>query len=333
MSQLTDGEQLAALLRMSPRQWAQYSPLQPVSYSPFELAGVSLSIKREDLLHQHLSGNKLYKLFGHLRLADAMGATELLSFGGYYSNHLHALAYAGEALGLQTKAIIRGHKPKSLSPTLADCCAHGMILEFVSRLDYADMKRECLNASKQQRLHGETYWIPEGGGTTEGAAGCGAIVEGIKSQRDDDRSLMLCVPVGTGTTAAGLLSQLQPQDSLLGYSALRFGEGLSGIEADIRHLSGNQHSDWQLFDECHFGGFAKIEPPLVEFMADFTRATRILLDPLYTAKTLYSMTQQVRQGRWQQGDHLVMIHTGGLQGRRGFAQLDCEYENNQKNHL
>ncbi|MGH1371608.1 MAG: 1-aminocyclopropane-1-carboxylate deaminase/D-cysteine desulfhydrase [Cellvibrionaceae bacterium] len=335
---------LAELLQLEPEQWALHAPLQTINFAPFQQAGVELSIKREDLLHRHLSGNKLYKLFGHLQQAKRLGATCLSSFGGYYSNHLHALAYAGEALGVKTHAIVRGHRPKVLSATLKDCSARGMALEFVSRLDYAELKNKCLGESLQQRLQGQSYWVPEGGGAIEGIAGCAAIVQGIKSQLEQrlpQKSavpLTLCVPVGTGTTAAGILSQLAQGDSLLGYSALRFGDGLADVEASVRQLSGNERVSWQLFDESHFGGFAKTRADLFQFMEAFTRATGILLDPIYTAKTLYHMTQQVQDGYWQSGQHLVMVHTGGLQGRRGFDALvsasdNYVNDNNEKNNL
>lgn len=320
---------LAKLFALTPAEWASHSPLQKIHYKPFEQAGVSLRIKREDLLHRQLSGNKLYKLFGHLKEAKRLGATRLVSFGGPYSNHLHALAYAGEALGFETAAIVRGHPPKSLSATLLDCRDRGMTLDFVSRVDYREQKAVVLNQRPAQRLEGSSYWIPEGGGALEGAVGCGDIVTGIRSQlADDDHSaaLSVCLPVGTGTTAAGILSQLQPDESLFGYSALKFGPDLSSVESEVRHLSGNNDTHWELFDEVHFGGFAKTQDYLFDYMASFTDATGIVLEPLYTAKMLYSVEQQLQQGRWKRGDQLIMIHTGGLQGRRGYAQLTPEFE-------
>ncbi len=330
----TESRSLAALLQMQPHQWARCSPLQGVSFAPFQRAGVKLSLKREDLLHPQASGNKLYKLFGHLQSARQLGATTLSSFGGYYSNHLHALACVGEAIGLTTKGVVRGHRPKRLSPTLNDCLARGMSLEFVSRHEYAQLKADCLHGSRSNRVLGGTYWIPEGGGAIDGITGCEAIVQGIKSQLPGHgQPLTLCIPVGTGTTAAGILSQLGPQDSLLGFSALKFGVGLCDIEKDIRKLAGNDQSCWQLFDELHFGGFAKAREHLFEFMASFTRSTGILLDPVYTAKTLYGMTQELQRGRWQRDEHLIMIHTGGLQGRRGFAQLASQHQYNESNSV
>lgn len=322
----TSDHDLAKLFALTPDQWASHSPLQKIHYEPFEQAGVSLKLKREDLLHPKLSGNKLYKLFGHLQQAKRLGATGLVSFGGPFSNHLHALAYAGEALGFTTTAIVRGHHPKKLSPTLIDCRARGMSLEFVSRVDYREKKAEVLNRCPIQRLEGSSYWIPEGGGALEGTAGCGDIVTGIRSQLGDrdNKALSVCLPVGTGTTAAGILSRLQPNESLFGYSALKFGDGLSSVESDIRRLSHNSEAHWELFDEVNFGGFAKTQDYLFDYMANFTRATGILLEPLYTAKMLYSVEQQLHQGRWKRGDQLIMIHTGGLQGRRGYAQLTSE---------
>ena len=131
----TPSSDFGSLLRQQPLDWSMSSPLQQVDYAPFNRAGVALSIKREDLINSRLSGNKLYKLHGHLNEALKSEARRLVSFGGYYSNHLHALAFAGNALGLATKGVVRGNRPAELSPTLLDCQQQNMELVFVSRKD------------------------------------------------------------------------------------------------------------------------------------------------------------------------------------------------------
>lgn len=322
---------LPSLLTETPTQWAALTPLETIECEAFNRAGIKVSIKREDLLHKTASGNKLYKLWGHLKAAQALNATGLASFGGYYSNHLHALAYAGKALGLATTGIVRGYQPKHLSPTLLDCQAQGMQLRFVSRKDYASLKAECLSESTEPALDSaRDYWIPEGGALA-GITGCSAIVEGVRQQLSiatalNKAPLTICAAVGTGTMAAGLLSALGPEDALCGYSALKFGEGLASTKEDIRRQSGNLNSAFYLFDETTFGGFAKVCDELFDFMADFHRQTGVLLDPLYTGKMLFKVVQQAESNRWAAGEHIVIVHSGGLQGRRGFQQLHTPSE-------
>tara|TARA_B100000446_G_scaffold134721_1_gene126809 strand:+ start:2235 stop:3158 length:924 start_codon:yes stop_codon:yes gene_type:complete len=290
----------------------------------FEAHNVELYIKREDLIDSRLSGNKLYKLYGHLQRAQQLEAKGLASFGGYHSNHLHALAYAGAALGLNTKARIRGFQPNQLSPTLIDCQQQGMELEFGSRRSFTDLKQQCLEASEAATLDDRGYyWIPEGGGALEGSQGCRAIIAGIHRQADklSLSDYKLCVPSGTGTTAAGLLSGLSEGDELYVYSALKLGQKAEAYKAEIEAQSGAHGRQLTLFDETDFGGFAKTKPELFHFMERFTASTGILLDPIYTAKMFYRIERQVGEGVWSSGDKIVAIHTGGLQGRRGFPQL------------
>ncbi len=319
-----DTFQLTKLLQSDPSQWSLRAPLQRLSLPLFEERKIELYLKREDLIDPRLSGNKLYKLYGHLKRAQHLGASGLASFGGYYSNHLHALAYAGAALGLRTKARVRGHQPDSLSPTLADCRRQGMLLEFGSRESYQSQTKACLEAAGVAVLDEDGYyWIPEGGGAEEGSRGCRAIVAGIQEQaaRVSLLDYKLCVASGTGTTAAGLLSGLPSDDRLYVYSALKLGAKAAAYKAEIESLSGANDRQAVVFDESYFGGFARTNSELFTFMQSFTMATGILLDPIYTAKMLFQIVQQVEDGYWNGGDKLIAIHTGGLQGRRGFTQL------------
>jgi len=326
-SEATDNHSkaLQSLLAKSPSQWAALTPLETIEFEAFNRARIKVSIKREDLLHEFASGNKLYKLWGHLMAAQDLKAQRLVSFGGYYSNHLHALAHAGKALGVATKAMVRGHRPKHLSPTLADCQSLGMQLQFVSRKDYLSLKTQCLSAPPLDSAG--DYWVPEGGGASAGISGCSAIIKGVREQLQQslgasNAPLTICAAVGTGTMASGLLSALTPKDSLLGYCALKFGDGLASTVEEIRHRSGNLTSGFCLFDETNFGGFARVSDELFDFMADFHHQTGVLLDPLYTGKMLYRIVEQAAQTRWQPGEHLIVVHSGGLQGRRGFHQLN-----------
>ncbi len=324
-STVNDVNQLFNLLQSEPSQWSQKAPLQRLSLPAFEERNIGIYIKREDLIDGRLSGNKLYKLYGHLKRAQQLGAKGLASFGGYYSNHLHALAYAGAALGLKTKARIRGHQPEGLSITLDDCRKQGMLLEFGSRKDYSIMKRRCLDAAKTAALDDAGYyWIPEGGSTLDGSRGCRAILASIEEQAAglSLESYKICVPSGTGATAAGILSELPSGGCLHVYSALKLGHKSAAYKAEIEALSGAHGGHLTVFDETYFGGFGRVTAELFQFMEGFTASTGILLDPIYTAKMFYQIVCQVEQGFWSAGDTVVAVHTGGLQGRRGFSELD-----------
>lgn len=308
----------------SPSDWAQINPAEIVPYSPLNRLGITLRIKREDRLDPRLSGNKLYKLYGHLQKARAAKAKTLISFGGYYSNHLHALAYLGQASGLDTLGLIRGHKPRQLSLTLEDCLSQGMRLEFAGRQNYR-LLQESPGLSDLQKKYPNSYIIPEGGGSEAGMIGCEAIMQAIREQCDLSKTTV-CVACGTGTTLAGLLSHSQTGEKVLGFSALKLGDQRknykSGIEKSV--ISRDCRATWDIIDELHFGGFAKTKPELFDFMHQFESETGILLDPIYTAKLLFSAVHLAQSGYWREGHQLVMIHTGGLQGRRGYKELGTQ---------
>lgn len=310
------------LFSTTPQTWSTLYPAQLISYAPVTDHGIELYIKREDLLNPTLSGNKLYKLHGHLQAALASGSKTLISFGGYYSNHLHALAVAGKYMGLKTVGYIRGHRPEELTATLKDCLMAGMELHFLSRQDYRKKTdSDWLHAIKI--AYQQAYVIPEGGQGPNGLRGCGSIFNAIRTQLGSD-NMTVCVACGTGTTLAGLLSQSVEGDSLLGFSALKLGNQKSSFKNDIKAQLESQPVavKWDIVADYHFGGFAKHNVELIEFMEDFERQTQVPLDPVYTAKMFYGIRAMAEQGFWPKGHRLVAIHSGGLQGRRGKPTLD-----------
>lgn len=329
-------ERLRRLAAQTPDDWAALTPLQTCDFSPLTRRGITLKIKREDALDRRLSGNKLYKLYGHWQQAEAQGARRLISFGGYHSNHLHALAYLGRATGMATVGVVRGHEPQLLSDTLQDCREQGMALHFVSRQQYrllcaagqqpADVLRQTL--PQELQLDGlpdsieSAYVIPEGGGGRAGLSGCAAIMPALRAQTDLTRATV-CVACGTGTTLAGLLAASLPGERLLGFAALKLGEQLPGyktaVAAQLRDQKIGAH--WDIFDDAYFGGFAKSGPQLFAFIRSFELETGVLLDPVYTAKLLYQLVQLADAGYWPAGHELIVVHSGGLQGRRGYKEL------------
>lgn len=301
-------------------------PLEAVTTAWLRQAGLKLYVRRDDLVDAHLSGNKFYKLFYNLQFARSAGASRVLSFGGAWSNHLHALAAAARDIGLGSIGVIRGERPSQLSPTLADAEKWGMQLVYVSRQDYRELTQndnhsELLVAQKSQLLteFSDAYWIPEGGANIAGAAGAKILGWALDQQLQGDYAAV-CVACGTGTSLAGVAAGTRRD--VIGFSVLK-GEGNLGtrIQATFNKLEPGRlgHDNWRLVSGFHGGGYAKPHPDvLYRFWQDFEAETGLLLDPVYTLKLFWGISRLAQQGYWPKGSRLVAIHTGGLQGRRGF---------------
>ena len=295
-------------------------PLQRVESKTFTDAGIELLVRRDDLIDPALSGNKFYKLFFNLRDAQSQGLTRLLSFGGAYSNHLHALAAAGNRFGFSTLGVVRGERPAELSPTLCDAEAWGMKLVFIGRTEYRQKSEPELIADLKAR-YGEFYLIPEGGANLAGARGMQQLGQSLEWQLEGDYTAV-CIACGTGTSLAGLAAGVDTSKPALGFSVLK-GEGSLGgdVAAVYNQLCPAQAvANWRLISGFHAGGYGKKHPDyLVRFWQNFERESGIPLDPVYTVKMFWGIDVLARQGYWPRGSRIVAIHSGGLQGRRGFA--------------
>lgn len=287
----------------------QPAPLVHINCPELQHYGVELWLKREDLIHPIISGNKWRKLKYILQDALDNDADSLISMGGAWSNHLHALAYTGAILGLQTAAFIRGERPPQLSPSLQDMLTWGMRLDFVSRQDFQQL-RQYKDWNSLPNHSNTAYWIPEGGSSALALAGVGELVEEIALAYD-----YLVVPCGTGTTLAGLLQRAPAQATVLGFAALK---NSGFLEAEVCALLNGTipAAPWQINSSYHFGGFAKTSLELHQFMSKFEALTAIALEPIYTSKMLFGVYELVRQGYFKRGERIIAIHTGGLQGRR-----------------
>ncbi len=286
---------------------------QEVRSQVLEEAGLTLFVKREDELHPYVSGNKFRKLKYNLLEAADRGCKTLLTFGGAYSNHIAAMAYAGKTRGFQTIGIIRGDelsvRPDRIeeNPTLSFAVKQGMKLEFVSRTMYRSRHGEEFLELMRQRF-GDFYLVPEGGTNELAIQGC----EEILTERDGDFDYV-CVAVGTGGTMAGLINSAAEGQKVLGFPSLK-GEFLSAEISQYTIGRGN----WSLIHDYHFGGYAKISEKLISFINDFYRSTTIPLDPVYTGKMMYGLFEMVRNDRFERGSRILAIHTGGLQGIAGM---------------
>jgi 1-aminocyclopropane-1-carboxylate deaminase len=300
-------------------------PLQPVVTKTLVDAGIELLVRRDDLFDPEISGNKFYKLFFNLQAAQQQGCSQLLSFGGAYSNHLHALAAAGHRYGFATIGVVRGERPARLSPTLLDAEAWGMRLIFLSRSEYRDKKDHEVIDDLRRRC-GEFYLIAEGGAGLVGAQGMQLMGQALEQQLKGDYT-QVCVACGTGTSLAGIASGIHETKSALGFSVLK---GQGGLAADIAliysQLVSNSErkladvaANWQLISGYHCGGYGKKHPDyLIQFWQSFEQSAKLLLDPIYTVKMFWGIHCLAQQNYWPRGSRLIVVHTGGLQGRRGF---------------
>ncbi|WP_031431613.1 1-aminocyclopropane-1-carboxylate deaminase/D-cysteine desulfhydrase [Methylomicrobium agile] len=275
---------------------------------------IELWLKRDDRLHPIISGNKWRKLSHILEDALSSGARTLISMGGAHSNHLHALAYAGKRLGLQTIGHIRGERTEPLTPTLEDCRNWGMELRFVSRSEYRQL-RQYRKPDSLPGIRPGQYWLPEGGAQPLALKGVAELVEEIEMPFD-----ALCLPCGTGTTLAGCIAALGGAKTVLGFAALKHAEFLT---ADVESLLPKPCPRWQIVHDYHFGGFAKTARELLEFIHRFELTQQIPLEPVYTGKMMYGLYDMIAKGCFTPGQRIVAVHTGGLQGRRGFNAVNA----------
>ena len=284
--------------------------------------GVSLghvSLLRLDQTGGPAPGNKSFKLRHYFSEAKRLGITRLISFGGAWSNHLHALAATGYQLGVETVGIIRGELSEEKSAMLADVRRWGMRIVYVSRQEY----RQRHDVAYQQQLKkrfAPCLLIPEGGASLAGAQGCMAVADIIRQRAPLARHIV--VPVGTGTTMAGLVAGLDERFEIDGISALKGAHDLAQRVQDLLpQLPCDNHAHWRILHDYHCGGFARADLSLRQFMLAFEAIHGIELDPVYTGKMLLAIHQLRACGDWDGDAPVLAIHTGGLQGRRGYSWL------------
>lgn len=266
---------------------------------------ISIHVKREDLLHPEVSGNKFRKLKYNIAKAKALGCTQVLTFGGAYSNHIAATAAAGRILRIPTVGVIRGeeliHVYKK-NPTLAKAEQDGMQFKFVTRTAYREKSNAEFLATLQQEFD-NAYIVPEGGTNDEAVLGTMEIL------KEYDKSFThICVAVGTGGTIAGIINSSTVDQTILGFPALKG----SFLSDDIDKFA--IKSNWKLIHDYHFGGYAKYNDELISLIQKIEVETGILFDPIYTGKMMYGVLDLISKGYFPAESKILVIHTGGLQG-------------------
>lgn len=286
----------------------QPTPIQEIKEALFEKHGLSVFIKREDLNHPYVSGNKWWKLKYNLAEAIMQKKNTLLTFGGAYSNHIYATAAAAKEAGLKSIGVIRGEETLPINPTLSFAISCGMQLHYISREDYRNKKNPEF-VRELQNCFGNFYLIPEGGTNELAVKGISEFAQLLEAEFDFD---YCCLPVGTGGTMAGMITGLSAKKSLLGFSALKGGDFL--MDEIKKYLQGRNENNWQLITDYHFGGYAKTTNALLQFMYDFKERHHISLDFIYTAKMMYGLYDLIRKEKFKKGSVILCVHTGGLQG-------------------
>ncbi|MFF4501900.1 1-aminocyclopropane-1-carboxylate deaminase/D-cysteine desulfhydrase [Streptomyces sp. NPDC001401] len=279
--------------------------MQEIEDDRFSRHGLRLLLKRDDLIHPELIGNKWRKLAPNL--AAAAGRT-LVTFGGAYSNHLRATAAAGRLSGLPTVGVVRGQElaDRPLNPSLAQCAADGMRLHFVDRSTYR-RKAEPDVLARVLRTAGaeDAYVVPEGGSNAEAVRGCRALGDELRGQAD-----VVALACGTGGTLAGLAAGLAPDQRALGIPVLKGGFLTDDIRALQEQAFGDLRGEWTLDERFHFGGYARVPPELDAFAEDFEDRHGVPVERLYVAKLLYGLVTLLEEGAFARGTTVAAVVTG-----------------------
>lgn len=284
-----------------------FSPVHQLQHSLFDEKGLKVFLKRDDLIHPLISGNKWRKLKYLLLKARLEGKSRLVTFGGAYSNHLLATAAAAAKFGFSATGFVRGEDINN--DTLFMCRLHGMQLIFTSRESYRD-KRSLF----QQHFsnHADAFFIDEGGASAEGALGCSELINELPKTYDH----IFCA-CGTGTTAAGLINGINRKHLPTRFHAVPVFKNGDFMRNEIaRYL--DQPTGYELHTGYHFGGYGKTTSELISFIKEFVASTGILIDQVYTGKMLYALFDLARKDHFPKGSEILAIHTGGIWGLLGM---------------
>lgn len=284
-----------------------HSPLQKLSSALFEAHNLNVYVKRDDLIHPFISGNKWRKCFYLLKHIVNSGYKTAVTFGGAYSNHIHAFSYACNQLGLKSVGIIRGEElaSKPLNSTLSFARDNGMELIFVSRDEYKKRYDETYN--EELAIKHEAYVVPEGGTTLLAIDGFKEMLNEIRSEIQFDS---IWVPCGSGGTIAGINTNLLNTEQVIGINVLK------GTERELTETIQDFSSinNYIINNDYHFGGYAKHTPELLTFVDNFEKDFNIELEEVYSAKMFYAFFDMVNKGAIK-NKTVVLCHTGGLQAK------------------
>lgn len=281
---------------------------QEISTGILDEKEVQLFVKRIDLIHEFISGNKWYKLKYNLLEAKKNLFNTLLTFGGAYSNHILATSVLANENGFKSIGIIRGERCSDLNPTLKLAKEYGMQLHYVNRNEYQSIKTSKFLSTLRNKF-GDFYLIPEGGSNKFALKGTSEIITKIDSQD------YICCSVGTGTTLAGIINSSSIKQNIIGFPAIK---GYKELKKEIQGVT--TKSNWLLNNDFCFGGYAKTNPLLINFINTFNKNQLIPLDAIYTGKMMFGILELISKDYFPKGSSILAVHTGGLQGNKGMNQ-------------
>jgi 1-aminocyclopropane-1-carboxylate deaminase len=281
-----------------------------LNYLLFDEKNISVKMLRLDQVHPIISGNKLFKLHYFLKEAINSDHKQVVTFGGPYSNHLAATAFACKIAGLKSVGVVRGERPKTISQTLDFCISNGMHLEFISRSSYKQIRNDTFANSFSKKIGFHTL-IPEGGFSNIGMKGAGLICKYFNSENFSH----ICCPVGTATTFGGIINGSTDAVLSIGFGVLK---NLSDIKERLNELQVESSKKYIFNGDYHFGGYAKKNKELLDFMNNFYAQNKIPLDFVYTAKMMFGIYDLAQKNYFPPGANVLCIHTGGLQGNNSL---------------
>ncbi len=292
------------------------TPIQEIYDPKISLAGLRLLIKREDLNHSYVSGNKWWKLKYNLEEASRQEKKILVTYGGAYSNHIYATAAAASELNFKSVGLIRGEETFPLNPTLSFAKKSGMELRYMPRSAYRSKEKQSEYLTGFQ----DFYTLPEGGSNLLAVKGVSEFAKILGNEFD-----YLCCPVGTGGTLAGLIVGMEGKKDIVGFPVLK---GSHFLVDEIKNLipGESKSSGWLLIHDYHFGGYAKATSELLQFINTFKNNHDVPLEPIYTGKMMAGIYDLISKGFFKRGTTILAVHTGGLQETRHFNASDSILE-------
>ena len=268
---------------------------------------IKLFIKREDLIHDIVSGNKWRKLNYNFKYIKEKKIKKILSFGGAYSNHLHALSWLAKKNNIKSFGLVRGCKLSIENPTLSFCKKNKMDLFFLNRSTYRNNKYNNPIFKKIIKSEENVFVIPEGGFNEFGIKGCEEIMNEVNEHYD-----IICCSIGSGCTAVGIIKSLKFDQSFLGFSSFKNNSQIKNIISEkVKTMN------WEINSEYNFGGFGQVNNELKKFIKDFKNTYEIMLDPIYTSKLFFGLFDMISKNKLPKDSRILALHTGGLQGIQG----------------
>ncbi|WP_258103025.1 1-aminocyclopropane-1-carboxylate deaminase/D-cysteine desulfhydrase [Marinoscillum sp. MHG1-6] len=291
-----------------------FSPVQSLLLPEAQNQRIEVLIKRDDLVHPTIMGNKWRKLKYNLEVAKKLGKTTLLTFGGAFSNHIQATAIAAKEFGFESIGYIRGEELTSESNiTLREASRNGMELKFVTRTEFREIKKDL---KTMEIRHPNAYVLPEGGTNSLAIKGAMEIVEEIKEEKYD----FLVCPIGTGGTMAGILKALPEEKKVVGISSLK-GDFIHQEFEKLLTDHAITKDNYSILNKYHFGGYGRTSSELIKFINTFRAEFGVMLDPVYTGKMMFAVRDLIKNGFFPEQSKVIIIHTGGLQGIEGFNEM------------